>query len=56
MSRRSFVGLNRSTTAGDFGENFVERERQFRFRKSAGGVGRAKSEVGEVLSAQGGSG
>ncbi|KAI1713168.1 sec23-binding domain of sec16 domain-containing protein [Ditylenchus destructor] len=47
MSRRN-SGVPPRTT-GDFGESFVERERQFRFRKAATG-GRAKSEVGEALS------
>lgn len=33
---------------GDFGENFVEKERQFRFRKNLAN-NRAKSEVGEIV-------
>lgn len=32
---------------GDFGENFVEKERQFRFRKNLTS-NRAKSEIGEL--------
>lgn len=32
---------------GDFGESFVEKERQFRFRKNVAS-NRAKSEIGEM--------
>ncbi|KAI1732588.1 eukaryotic aspartyl protease domain-containing protein [Ditylenchus destructor] len=47
MSQRR-AGISRNTLT-DFGETFVERERQYRFRKSGGECGRARSEIGATL-------
>jgi hypothetical protein len=49
MAGRSGYGYT-STGTNDFGESFIEVQRQHRFRKlTSGPPSRARSEVGEVL-------